>query len=389
MQRNKFILSFLFLATLSMACGNKGNANKTEADAAAASASASATSGSETNAAPTTLPKNFYKHLVGTINGNLNVVMDIAVADTAVHGSYYYTSKGQNIGLFGSFKNGKLNISESSNSVEDMNGKFEGTLSADGTFKGQWKNDKTKKSFAAELKETYEAGSVKAEVSANHVHKEVKVGKFKGEINVGYSAISVQNAALNTRILKALNQGKSYEDILQKSVKDSEADLKEFGKDMQSEEDYGGAGMRESEENVSIRTNEGNVLALESSGYEYAGGAHPNSFVAYENFNTATGDTIGLSQIFVPNFRPKLNAIAEKFLRKQNKITGSLADAGFEFEKGFQVNNNFSLERGGIRFLYNQYEIAPYAAGMPEFFIPYSELKGLINTSSPIGAWVK
>lgn len=39
------------------------------------------------------------------------------------------------------------------------------------------------------------------------------------------------------------------------------------------------------------------------------------------------------------------------------------------------VNNNFYFDSQNITFVYNQYEITAYAAGVVEISIPFSELK--------------
>ncbi|MBQ7472633.1 MAG: DUF3298 domain-containing protein [Prevotella sp.] len=40
------------------------------------------------------------------------------------------------------------------------------------------------------------------------------------------------------------------------------------------------------------------------------------------------------------------------------------------------------FQKDGVCFLYNQYEIAAYAAGMPQFVIPYKKLKPLMKTTA-------
>jgi hypothetical protein len=35
----------------------------------------------------------------------------------------------------------------------------------------------------------------------------------------------------------------------------------------------------------------------------------------------------------------------------------------------------------GVSITYQQYEIAPYAAGLPSFILPYNEAKSLMNTT--------
>ncbi|MBQ2591047.1 MAG: DUF3298 domain-containing protein, partial [Paludibacteraceae bacterium] len=41
------------------------------------------------------------------------------------------------------------------------------------------------------------------------------------------------------------------------------------------------------------------------------------------------------------------------------------------------VNPYFS--KNGLEFIYGQYEIAPYACGMPQFTIPYSRVEPLLK----------
>lgn len=41
------------------------------------------------------------------------------------------------------------------------------------------------------------------------------------------------------------------------------------------------------------------------------------------------------------------------------------------------MNDNFALTKEGIKFIFNPYEIAPYAMGQQEFTIPYSALQAI------------
>jgi hypothetical protein len=79
----------------------------------------------------------------------------------------------------------------------------------------------------------------------------------------------------------------------------------------------------------------------------------------------------------IPNYSDELNKIAEeKFI----KINGNY---GWDFQPGeFKLNNNFALKKGGLLFMFNSYEIGTYAAGNPQVFIPYHEIKKLIKSGS-------
>jgi hypothetical protein len=50
---------------------------------------------------------------------------------------------------------------------------------------------------------------------------------------------------------------------------------------------------------------------------------------------------------------------------------------------------NFSVTPIGIKFLYNQYEIKPYAAGITELFIPYAQIKSLLRPNSVVTQFIK
>ena len=52
----------------------------------------------------------------------------------------------------------------------------------------------------------------------------------------------------------------------------------------------------------------------------------------------------------------------------------------WDFEPGnFKLNENFAISTGGLLFTFNPYEIGPYVMGAPQVFIPYKEMKDLIN----------
>ena len=125
------------------------------------------------------------------------------------------------------------------------------------------------------------------------------------------------------------------------------------------------------------------AIALSSKIFEYSylGGAHPNSYLNFYNFNLQTGELIKLSDLFIEGFEDELNKIAEQIFRDENGISKDedLNKAGYRFEENkFKVNNNFSLNDEGIAFFYNSYEIAPYVMGPTKLFISYSAIKNLI-----------
>lgn len=124
------------------------------------------------------------------------------------------------------------------------------------------------------------------------------------------------------------------------------------------------------------------ILSYSISTSSFTGGAHPNSYLQYYNFELSSGRILKPSDIFKEGFESKLNEIIEKKFREKNKLAAgeSLTEGGL-FENKINFNDNFAVIKDGILFYYNNYEIAPYAAGPTEIMMTYAELGDIINES--------
>lgn len=134
-----------------------------------------------------------------------------------------------------------------------------------------------------------------------------------------------------------------------------------------------------------------NLVAIEVSGYIFQGGAHGGTTTGFINWDTKTNRDLTLDDLLVDGYGTRLNAIAEKIFRTNEKLsdTSSLA-ANYFFENDkFALNKNFLVTPIGLRFLYNQYEIKPYAAGQTELVIPYAQIKQLLRSNTVITQYVK
>jgi Deacetylase PdaC/Protein of unknown function (DUF3298) len=124
-----------------------------------------------------------------------------------------------------------------------------------------------------------------------------------------------------------------------------------------------------------------NIACLETTAYSYNGGAHPNSFVAYQIFDINTGKKVA-AQKGITNMSAFL-ALAEKKFRVNRKIPAktSFEKAYFNFpEKNkFSLPANIGLSEKGLTLFYNDYEVASHATGSTELFIPFEELTGIFD----------
>jgi hypothetical protein len=122
------------------------------------------------------------------------------------------------------------------------------------------------------------------------------------------------------------------------------------------------------------------VVSFSLSSESYTGGAHPNYYLTYFNYDYTTGEPVTLRQILIPGFEKELNKLIDKAFREKHDIKPNepLTDAGL-FEDKIEFSDNFLLTKNGIIFHYNIYEIWPYVYGATDVLIPYSDLIGLID----------
>jgi hypothetical protein len=122
------------------------------------------------------------------------------------------------------------------------------------------------------------------------------------------------------------------------------------------------------------------TLSLADSRYEYSGGAHPNSFLTYSNFDIVSKQVIQLEDLIIAGGMAKLTSVGNTIFRKQEGLTPTQSLDNYFFENNkFSLNTNFLITDKGLMFFYNTYEIRSYAEGPMELLLPYGLLKGIIK----------
>lgn len=115
----------------------------------------------------------------------------------------------------------------------------------------------------------------------------------------------------------------------------------------------------------------------------YEGGAHGINQHLTMNFERETGRTLSLADVFAPGYEHQLNVILLKALQEKTgtKNITELHDRGYLYSMDMFPSENFVLGEETITFIYNPYEIAPYAVGTTELTIAYSELENILKNS--------
>ena len=130
-----------------------------------------------------------------------------------------------------------------------------------------------------------------------------------------------------------------------------------------------------------IMYNANKTLSLELETYIYSGGAHGLGNKTYLHYNMNTGTPFGFKEIFFDGAKEAINELLKARCEdiKQDEDNMLFHDAEPE------VNDNFYFDDEKLYFLYNPYEIAPYAAGYVVIDIPLTAINRWIDKKGPLG----
>lgn len=115
-------------------------------------------------------------------------------------------------------------------------------------------------------------------------------------------------------------------------------------------------------------TNLKKVISLYIDYYQYTGGAHGVTTRKSYNIDETTGDILTLKDLFNSeyNYKDKIDSNIKNEINKNSDIYFT----GKEGFNGIDEKTKFYIEDGNLVIYYGQYEIAPYATGIPEFRMP-------------------
>jgi hypothetical protein len=112
----------------------------------------------------------------------------------------------------------------------------------------------------------------------------------------------------------------------------------------------------------------------------YAMAAHPGHVSRSLNYDAVTGAFISLADLFRPD--------ADYLSRILPIIENELAARDFGYVPGtaqtvMEERENWNLMPEGLRIHFDEYEVAPYAAGPQSVLVPWENLKDLIDSEGP------
>ncbi len=138
------------------------------------------------------------------------------------------------------------------------------------------------------------------------------------------------------------------------------------------------------EMHYSVVSPPGNVISVRFSIQTYySGAAHPGDSSSTATYDLEAGKDVSMSDLFLPN-TDYLTPISKYCIAQL-----STRDIGFQgFELGAtatpQNYRNWNVTADGLMITFDEYQVAPYAAGPQTVTVPYSELASLINPPGPL-----
>lgn len=211
---------------------------------------------------------------------------------------------------------------------------------------------------------------------------EVKSDDGKTVMNIKYEYPLIDNPN-NETIIEEFNQ--NYKTIAEKFIEENKnGDLAK-----ETIEFYNNALKEDFEfrpyslgETFDVTYNRNKIVSILSNNYSYTGGAHPNHIQSNVVYDLATNKKLELTDIL----NKTEDEIKQIFIDGFSKMVDNEPDAYFEEAKETISNSvdkldkiNFYLSNTGLVFFFEVYEIAPYAAGNPNFSIPFKGNEDLFN----------
>jgi predicted secreted protein len=114
----------------------------------------------------------------------------------------------------------------------------------------------------------------------------------------------------------------------------------------------------------------GKILSLYVDYYQYTGGAHGSTERRAYNYDLTTGENLALKDLFKMGYDYQM--VINDYIKKE---INNCPDMYFSDDMGFNgisADQGCYIQNGFLVVYFAQYEIAPYAAGIPEFRLPLS-----------------
>ncbi len=118
------------------------------------------------------------------------------------------------------------------------------------------------------------------------------------------------------------------------------------------------------------------------------GAAHPGSYSMTINYDLGQGRELALGDLFLPNSN-YLEAISNYCITElslQPFFEGPFAEGAKPTLENYR---NWNISNEGLMITFDEYQVAPYAAGPQRVIVPYEQLQAEIDPQGPLGSLIR
>src|SRR6266508_1615589 len=114
------------------------------------------------------------------------------------------------------------------------------------------------------------------------------------------------------------------------------------------------------------------------------GAAHPGLYSITVNYDLGQGKELALSDLFIlnSNYLEVISNYCIAELSKQPFFDVPFSEGAQPSPENYR---NWNITPDGLMITFDEYQVAPYAAGPQKVIVPYSELQAVINLQGPLG----
>lgn len=213
-------------------------------------------------------------------------------------------------------------------------------------------------------------------------HKNVTTD-VKTSVNIKAKDIKYKNDAIDVDIKIPVVDGmqdksvqKKINDILEEDITEFKQNLEETSKlDLKDFKEQGWEmSPYAAKVDYKVHSNKDNLLSISVIYYQYTGGAHGSTLQKNFNIDLDTGNEATLKDFFYEGENYK-ETISKEIKKQMALEKNKYFDDAFDIVSSISNTQSFYIKDGNIIVCYGHYEIAPYAAGLQEFKIPFSSFE--------------
>ena len=342
------------------------------------------------------IPSSFNRVLAGSIDGKYRIQMELTRNGEKLTGSYFYekvretTGGAKYIGLEGTIdKEGNFSLEEFDS--EKKSGTFKGRVSNTSPddepllqLAGTWSkaSDNKELTFSA-AERRFDLGNLK--IKSKEQKEENKKLKYKVEVLVpqlegaGGARVESFNREAEARVKK---ESDAFKEEFKAAEKEQKKSAEEKGAASEELGSYIDIGYEVTAASPSL------ISVLFGVSDYYQGAAHPNHYSFVLNYDLSQGKVLALSDLFKPDsgYLKFISDHSVKSLKKRGVGGEGFIDGASAKPENYK---SWNLLPNGLLITFDPYQVASYAEGPQEVFIPYSALKEILSPDVPVASLAK